>query len=951
MKKILIFSITLNLLLQQIFTQKYIQSNSSQSDVMEFARYGSTQYCGKVDQTANLSNNFSQQFNSVPQIFIGILFFDLGTTTLRNAFNFTVKSVNQNQVSIQLNKYGETCIFGIKISYFATVDQDVQIQNYILTLNQLSDIQTQNNKQYQFKIPQKLGYQRGVQCAITGFDSIYSTPPSTDTNYSHRNLATATQVDSSNNFYQIQIEAPDLSVNLKIIYINCIEYYIWQADDYSMINNIQQEQTTQSITSNYNFQINLDSSFIGNSITSFLGLQQFDLSQQAALRLEYNHFFFLNNQYYFQVNTWSSSILYSSKALFFQHQMIDCKSSFNEINSNDLKKCVSKCQDGQYAVQFQTTQVCSNCDPSCLTCQNSSTQCLSCPQGLFLYNQKCIQCCKSLNQLEMCQTQFLLDQATGKCYCSNPQQYYSTELQSCFQNNIHFCKVSSKFQNTCEQCQDGYYNYNKLICSYCGKSKYTDSQNQCNNDCQPQCIICSNKSTCLLFQDEVNSNTNGNLPINPNQNICHYSCGQCNGSGQSNCLTCSSQTRVYDIQQQTCNCKSGKFDKGDAECQTAFDFQQNYLWILQTIFIIFLITQSTLVFSSQFRKANLNFYLIQQLIFISYDNTLSMSLNYAQTMKQFQYLSLVTAIPISIVDESNSQIIQECNQIVILLIFQVAALSIFFIQYFLKYQKLKYFDKEILFSCNRLTSTINIALILQLIIKEIKNIYKSTLVLLVIASLVQLILQIIVFRKIYLDYKGNFLITSQQKNTLNLSLIYKYPYISFQTREQYLILKAILEVKRIINALVFALFSQYGYQYQILSGISLFIIIIILYLKPFHSLLANLEAIVIEFLISSCFLLHSFYSKNIFQNNDASYLLFIMITIIFVQLFAIIQCTIQILFFIYQKIKSYKSKSSNQATIELLPQYIQKDTIDHILASKMFNYKVFRVKNNNRLQI
>ncbi|EAR87002.2 H-type lectin domain protein (macronuclear) [Tetrahymena thermophila SB210] len=178
---------------------------------MQFAQYYSNTYCEQTDQTAFISNDFSQQFNSVPQIFVGILFIDLDTTTLRKAFNFTVKSVNQNQISIQLNKYGGTCIFGIQLSYFATVDQDVQIQNYILTFNQLSDIQTQNNKQYQFTIPQKLNYQRGVQCAITGFDSIYQTPPSIDATYSHRNLSTTTQVDSSNNFYQIQIQAPDLS--------------------------------------------------------------------------------------------------------------------------------------------------------------------------------------------------------------------------------------------------------------------------------------------------------------------------------------------------------------------------------------------------------------------------------------------------------------------------------------------------------------------------------------------------------------------------------------------------------------------------------------------------------------------------------------------------------------------------------------------------------------------
>ncbi|KAL4485929.1 hypothetical protein ABPG73_018334 [Tetrahymena malaccensis] len=925
-----------------ISTQKYIKSNYSQSDIIEFARYSTKNYCSQTDETAFQSNSFSQSFNTVPQIFIGILFFDLGTVNYRNAFNFTVKSVDQNQVSIQINKYGDTCIFGIKIQYFATVDQDMQIQNYILQFNQYTDIQNQNSKQYQFKILQKQGQQRGVQCAITGFDSTYQIPPSNDTTYSHRNFQLTTQVDSTNNFYFIQMQAPDLAVNLKIIYVNCIEYYIGQVGGYSMINNIQLQQSTQQITKSQNFQINLDSSFIGNSISSFLGLQQFDLTQSSALRIEYQNFNFQNNQFTFQVITWASSILYSSSILFFQHQMIDCQSSYGLINSNNLKQCVPSCPDGQYPASFQSTlvcspcssicktcsslnictscqsnqfldpssQSCSNCDPNCLTCSNSSQQCLSCPIGRFLYNNKCyqsqpqgtycdqsltcydclksyqcnycdntlqvclncinqnlyffngvcsilqppntycnlqkicqkcsdscngcdlnlnciqcanpqnffyfgkcleqqppntyciaqnginkycqschpacsqcfgsqlnqclacqqgyqlvnssclcqqgygystvsqqceackvggcIQCSMSLDQCEICQSEFLLDQTTGKCYCSNLQQYYSTEFQTCFQNNIKFCKVSSKYQNACDQCLDGYYNYNQLLCSYCGKSKYTDSNNQCVNDCQPSCIICSNKSTCLLYQSDINSNANGNLPSNQqnpsNQNICDYSCGLCNGSGKSNCLTCSSNTRDYDIQQQTCFCKSGSFDEGDADCQKSFDFEQNYLWILQTIFVIFMVTQSTLVFSSMFTKANLNFYLIQQLVFISFDKTLNMQLNYAKIMKQFQYLSLVTFIPISLVNESNSQITTTCNQIVMLSIFQALALSTFLIQFYLKHEKLKYFDKEILFSCNRLTSTMNIPLILQVIIKQINNISTSTLILLIIAS-------------------------------------------------------------------------------------------------------------------------------------------------------------------------------------------------------------------------
>ncbi|KAL4485928.1 hypothetical protein ABPG73_018333 [Tetrahymena malaccensis] len=932
MNKILITFTILNLLLL-VVSQDYISSNSSQSGTIEFARYQNNSPCSKANETIK-SQNFQFQFQNTPQVLIGIVFFDLDTTKYTIAFNFTIQSVDKKQTSIQLNRYGDTCIWGIGITYFAVDDDDIKIQSYTLYFNSSNDISDQNKKQYQFAI-QQAEKKRDVQCAISGFNSTYLIPPSNDITYSHRNFQLTTQVDSTNNFYFIQMQAPDLAVNLKIIYVNCIEYYIGQAGDYSMINNIQLQQSTQQITTSQNFQINLDSSFIGNSISSFLGLQQFDLTQSSALRIEYQNFNFQNNQFTFQVITWASSILYSSSILFFQHQMIDCKSSKSLINSNNLKQCVSSCPDGQYPASFQSTlvcspcnsicktcsslnvctscqsnqfldpssQSCSNCDSNCLTCSSSSQQCLSCHQDYFLYNKtcqqdqpqgtycdksktcqdcqksyqcyycqeklqvclKCIenlyflngvcstqqppntycikndnidkycqnchptcsqcfgqqlnqclacqqgyqlvnssclcqqgygystfsqqceackvngctQCSMNLNQCEICQTQFILDQKTGKCHCPNLQQYYSSEQQKCIQNQIQFCKISSLFENTCDQCLDGYYNYNKLLCSYCGKSKYTDSKNDCVNDCLPSCIICSNDSSCLLYQNDIDNNQTGNLPSDQksmsifNQGICDYSCGLCNGGGKTNCLICSSQSRIYDVQQQTCYCKSDSLDKGQAECQTPYDISQKIGGILQNIFIIFLVFQSVLSLFTYFRKANLNFCIIQQLIFIGYDQTLQISLNYTQIIL----------------------------------------------------------------------------------------------------------------------------------------------------------------------------------SYIALSALSLPFVILTIYLKPFQSLQANIEIMVAELLISLCFTLHHFYSQDIFKNQDSIYLLLIVIAILLIQIFGIIQCFIQISVFIYQKLQSFKLKTPlvNSSQIELIPEFLQKDQIDQILSSKMFNYKIFKVKKSFKI--
>ncbi|ELP84380.1 protein kinase domain containing protein, partial [Entamoeba invadens IP1] len=46
-----------------------------------------------------------------------------------------------------------------------------------------------------------------------------------------------------------------------------------------------------------------------------------------------------------------------------------------------------KCDDTYYF--DESTKQCESCDPSCLTCVETSTKCLSCPQNTYLSNYKC----------------------------------------------------------------------------------------------------------------------------------------------------------------------------------------------------------------------------------------------------------------------------------------------------------------------------------------------------------------------------------------------------------------------------------------------------------------------------------------------------------------------------------------------------------------------------------
>ncbi|KAL4485927.1 hypothetical protein ABPG73_018332 [Tetrahymena malaccensis] len=266
--------------------------------------------------------------------------------------------------------------------------------------------------------------------------------------------------------------------------------------------------------------------------------------------------------------------------------MLNCIQCVNQQYFFYFGKCYQKQPINTYCTLYSGIQnYCQNCHPSCSQCFGKQVnQCLACQEGFRLVNTSCtcqnlgygfndasqqcevcqisgcIQCSMSLSQCELCSKELQLDQQSGQCYCLNQFQYYSIEQKSCIFNKVQFCKISSKFQNTCEQCQDGYYNFKNQLCTYCGKFKYSNSQNQCINNCQKGCIICIDNQSCLLSQTDVQNNQNGNLPIDTDKKFCHYSCRLCNGSGNQNCLMCSSQTRIYDALTQTCTCKDGYFD-------------------------------------------------------------------------------------------------------------------------------------------------------------------------------------------------------------------------------------------------------------------------------------------------------------------------------------------------------------------------------------------------------
>ena len=57
---------------------------------------------------------------------------------------------------------------------------------------------------------------------------------------------------------------------------------------------------------------------------------------------------------------------------------ITCKDTFYQSG----KSCLSECPSGTYNIS--NTYLCSDCDPTCATCEVTSTNCISCNVGKFL---------------------------------------------------------------------------------------------------------------------------------------------------------------------------------------------------------------------------------------------------------------------------------------------------------------------------------------------------------------------------------------------------------------------------------------------------------------------------------------------------------------------------------------------------------------------------------------
>jgi len=123
--------------------------------------------------------------------------------------------------------------------------------------------------------------------------------------------------------------------------------------------------------------------------------------------------------------------------------------------------CVKECSTGFY----QFGNLCSHCDPTCLTCDVSPYVCTSCSKTSaypFLYNNQCVKQCQ-----------------TG--YYQNPETYTCDQCQ-------WPCLSCQSGTNDCTSCQSGFYLFRGTCRAECPADYFignpvTWNCDQCTNNC------------------------------------------------------------------------------------------------------------------------------------------------------------------------------------------------------------------------------------------------------------------------------------------------------------------------------------------------------------------------------------------------------------------------------------------------------------------------------------
>ncbi|ELP83546.1 protein serine/threonine kinase, putative [Entamoeba invadens IP1] len=200
----------------------------------------------------------------------------------------------------------------------------------------------------------------------------------------------------------------------------------------------------------------------------------------------------------------------------------DFKCSTSDVTTNKTH-CIQstkygciKCTSNYYLINNE----CKECDSSCETCVTNSTFCLSCPEGTFLNDHKCITneeligictqfiptggCVKCKDKYfrnglscTNCDTSCGLCNTIETCLTCNITNYRTINNKCQPQSSIINCAVKVT-QKGCSKCEDGFYIVNTNECERCSESCATCviSRDMCTS-CNTNEVLIHSK--CLSF--------------------------------------------------------------------------------------------------------------------------------------------------------------------------------------------------------------------------------------------------------------------------------------------------------------------------------------------------------------------------------------------------------------------------------------------------------------------
>ncbi|EAS02540.2 myxococcus cysteine-rich repeat protein (macronuclear) [Tetrahymena thermophila SB210] len=227
---------------------------------------------------------------------------------------------------------------------------------------------------------------------------------------------------------------------------------------------------------------------------------------------------------------------------------LSCYNGFYLLNN----KCVTECPSEQYQDQINKQCVsCSSTYPNCKICNQNS--CLLCQNSYYFSpTNNCVTCSQtpikqywnpiSMQCTDTCDSGLQADDQNQVC------------RNQCKDQGCLICNQAS--QNICQQCFSGYYLYNGSCVQSCPQGTSLDnSRVQCLSCIDPLCYTCNfdinNIPNCQqCVSGKYLDATNICQP-------CDQSCQTCNGGQPNQCLSCNSQdSNIVLNSDNTCTCKS-----------------------------------------------------------------------------------------------------------------------------------------------------------------------------------------------------------------------------------------------------------------------------------------------------------------------------------------------------------------------------------------------------------